>query len=160
MPTHQFKARYFYRFIRRDFNPLTPDRITVTEQTIQHKRRNWYLISCDTQTYHFQNIIGVDVDKGIFGANIVIRTTGNGVIYACGFSKRKSNEIVGLCSQFIAQHTQRNLADQLRNSISSAPNNNPSNYSLADELKKLKQLLEEGIITQTEFENQKNKLLN
>lgn len=35
-----------------------------------------------------------------------------------------------------------------------------SNLSVADELKKLKELLDEGIITQEEFNNQKAKLLN
>ncbi|HBI6908133.1 TPA: SHOCT domain-containing protein, partial [Clostridium perfringens] len=36
----------------------------------------------------------------------------------------------------------------------------PTNLSVADELSKLNSLLKEGILTQEEFESQKNKLLN
>lgn len=36
----------------------------------------------------------------------------------------------------------------------------PDNFNVADEIKKLKQLLDDEIITQEEFENQKKKLLN
>lgn len=35
-----------------------------------------------------------------------------------------------------------------------------NNFSLADELLKLKQLLDIGVLTQEEFDEQKNKLLN
>ena len=35
-----------------------------------------------------------------------------------------------------------------------------NNFSVADELKKLNELLKEGVISQSDFENQKNKLLN
>ncbi|HBI7123350.1 TPA: SHOCT domain-containing protein, partial [Clostridium perfringens] len=36
----------------------------------------------------------------------------------------------------------------------------PTNLSVSDELSKLNSLLKEGILTQEEFESQKNKLLN
>ena len=42
--------------------------------------------------------------------------------------------------------------------VAPAPSSN--NFSVADEIRKLKQLLDEGIITQEEFDEQKRKLLN
>jgi hypothetical protein len=54
-------------------------------------------------------------------------------------------------------NTQNTKPASKPNQAYSSPSN--SNYSVADEIRKLKKLLDEGIITQEEFENQKKKLL-
>lgn len=145
MNSQTFKASYFYRLLSQDWNPFTPDIITIDANTVEYKRRNWYLISTDTQTYHFQNIIGVDIDKGFLGADIAIKTTGSAKITAVGFSKRKAEKIKQLCKKHIAAHSNKGIAERQR--------------SVADELKKLKELLDSGVITQKEFDLQKDKLI-
>ena len=50
------------------------------------------------------------------------------------------------------------IADAISSAAGTAKNNGP--ISVADELKKLKELLDSGVITQDEFNNEKAKLLN
>ncbi len=144
-----YKSSYFYRILKSDYNPLTPNIIYINESNIEYRRRNWYLISVDTQTYHFQNIVGIDVDKHLFGATLKIRTNGHAVISVNGFSKSKANKIRELCKKIISINTHRGTIE-----------NNVQQLSVADELKKMKELLDDGIISQSEYESQKTKLLN
>ena len=154
-----FKAKYFFRLLEGDWNPFTPDIIQIDDQVIEHKRRNWYLISVDTQTYHFQNILGVDVNKGLFGATIVIKSAGNSKIEIRGFSKKTADEIKKICKTHIHTNTQRGTTDALASAISRAVSHG-GGTSTSDELKKLKELLDGGAINHEEFETQKRKILN
>lgn len=57
--------------------------------------------------------------------------------------------------------SQKGVTEQLADAIKIAVNTNQSggSMSVADELKKLKDLLDQGIITQEEFDAQKRKLM-
>ena len=145
----KYKASYFYRLLSGDYNPFTPDMLVINDHMIEHKKRNWYLISVNTQSYHFQNIIGIDVDKHILGASLVINTTGTAKIYVHGFSKGTASEIRELCVKYITDHSHRGRAEAAARPI-----------SVADELQKLKGLLDTGAINEGEYATQKAKVLN
>lgn len=157
-----YKSSYFYRILKGDYNPFTPNIIHINDHDIEYRRRNWYLISVDTQTYHFQYIVGIDVDKHLFGATLIIRTTGNAVIYVQGFPKKRANEIRELCRKYISMNTQRGTTEALAGAIATAVNSVKSSapVSVADELKKMKELLDSGVISQAEYDSQKARLLN
>jgi len=53
-----------------------------------------------------------------------------------------------------------NRADKEQNEIKNNENNSDQNINLSEELSKLNELKEKGIISQEEFEKAKNKLLN
>ena len=53
-----------------------------------------------------------------------------------------------------------NRADKEQNEIKNNENNSDQNINLSEELSKLNDLKENGIISQEEFEKAKNKLLN
>jgi len=126
---------------------------------IHHKRRRWYLLATKYQQYHFERITGVDVIEELFGANIIIETQGKSTVTIIGFSKKKARKVLELCSKHITRNSSRNIIDTLNTNLESLANSKGSG-SLADELKKMKELLDSGIITQTEFDEQKSKLLN
>jgi len=165
--THVFKTNYIYRCIRKDYNPLTPDKLIIDDRIIEHRRRKWYLIAQDKQVYHFQNIIGIDVSKSWFGADVVIQTVGAGKISIRGFSKSAANEIVYLCKEFITMNTQRDRSDAVVDAINrnkeaivgAIGTGSSGGLSIADELGKLKDLLDNGLITRDEFDQQKRKLM-
>ncbi len=160
MKSQIFKTSYFQRIIRGDYNPFTPDQLKVDDHVIEHSRRNWYLISVDKQVYHFQNIIGVDVNKALFGATVTIQTTGSGKVEIKGFSKSAANKIVEHCRKFITKHSHRSSTESLTEAITAVLGNNKGTVSVADELKKLKDLLDNGVINQQEFDLQKQKLIS
>ncbi|MBX2907219.1 MAG: SHOCT domain-containing protein [Taibaiella sp.] len=162
MDSQLFKTKYYLRVLGKDYNPFTPDILSIDDHMIVHKRRNWHLISVDTQSYHFQNVIGIEVNKGLIGASLAIETSGSGKIVVKGFSKRTANAIRELCSAYISKNSHRSGTENLANAVVGAINRNASNSapSVADELRKLKQLLDDGIVTQDEFDTQKSRLLN
>lgn len=107
------------------------------------------MVSYDTETLHFRNITGITVDNHLFGATLKIKSTGNDPIFVYGFWKGRANEIKNICSKFISGSFQ-----------SSSNGINPAKPSPADELYKLKALLETGVITDKEFEQLKRKTLS
>jgi hypothetical protein len=174
LKTKTYKSSYLYRFLKGDYNPFTPNHISINEREFQFRRRNWYLISHNTQTFNFQHITGLDVDKHLFGATIIIRTQGNSDALVFGLSKKAATEIYEYCMNYIHAQTRTATTEILRKTIVTTSesstqaivtavdggNKNTSNLSVADELKKLKELLDSGIITQEEFNIQKGKLIN
>jgi len=89
----QYKSSYLLRLLDGDWNPLTPNVVVVNNDFIEYRRRNWYLISVDTQTLGISDIIGVDVDKHLIGATIRIRTSGGTGVIVKGFSKGQADRV-------------------------------------------------------------------
>ena len=77
--------------LKGDYNPFRPNNLTVTDDFVELEKRNWHLISKDSRKYHFQNVVGVDVDKHLFGATIIIESSGAHSIYINGLSKKTAN---------------------------------------------------------------------
>ncbi|MEO5789925.1 SHOCT domain-containing protein [Gelidibacter sp.] len=159
---HNFKSNYFLRLLKGDYNPLTPNILNIDNNHIEYRRRNWYLISVDTENLHFQNVTGITVDKHLFGATLIIKSTGHDSIYVNGFWKKKANEIKDICSKYISFNTQRGTADAMADAISKAIGKagESGRISVVDELKKMKELLDSGVINQDEFDELKIKLMS
>jgi hypothetical protein len=157
----EFKSSYFLRLLAGDFNPFTPNVITIDDNHIEYRRRNWYLISIDTENLHFQNITGVSVDKHLFGSTLKVKSTGNDSIFIHGFWKKKANKIKDICSKQISANTSKGTAETMADAISKAVGqaSGSGTVSVADELNKLKGLLDNGVLTQNEFDEQKKKLM-
>lgn len=166
-----YRSNYFYRLLKKDFNPFRPNHVIIDEADFQFKKRSWFLMSHDTQTHNFQHISGIDVNSHLFGATLLINTTGNDTIVVWGLSKKNAKEIREHCLKFINANSRRTTTEILKQTIvttsqtsteaivSSNNNKNSGGLSVADELKKLKELLDNGIITQQEFDTQKSKLI-
>lgn len=156
-----FRSGYFFRVLKGEYNPFRPNRLTVSENFIELKKRNWHLISVDSRKYHFQNVVGVDVDKHLFGATVIIESTGSKSIYINGLSKKTANKIADISSTHISSNTQKGTTEALADAIAKATKGSGGgSVSVADELKKLKGLLDEGILSQEEFNEQKKKLMS
>ena len=154
-----FKSSYFLRSLNKDFNPFTPNVLIIDEEHIEFKRRNWHLVSEDTETLHFKNITGVTVDSHLFGTTITIKSTGTDPILVRGFWKKEAKEIRELCAKYIALQNQKNSGEAMANSLAKAMHGNRETLSVADELTKLKNLFDHGVLTREEFEEQKSRLL-
>ena len=150
-----FKAGYFFRLIRKDYNPFTPDVLTIDDEIIHHKRRNWYLLSTNYQKYHFENIIGIDVRQELFGADLVIETNGGGTIHVRGLSKSAAKQVANLCGQYISKNAPMNIIDSFNSNLNKLAGNVNPTASIADELIKLKNLLDSDAITKEEYEKLK-----
>jgi len=81
-------------FTGRISNFLTPWHVIVDfdNETITVKKRNWYLINFDTQTFAFKYIRNIEVDTHLFGADIKIKVMG-GTAVAYSIAKRDARAI-------------------------------------------------------------------
>lgn len=182
--TISFKSRYFLRLLKGDWNPFTPNVINITDKFIEYKRRNKYLISTDTETYHFQSVTGVYVDKHFMGATIRILMTGTpDEIRIEGFKKQDADLLKNICLQQIAKNTPRGVIDTMSRAITSAINAGqmvqpvqvvqPAAYaqpvqqpaaekssSVVQDLLELKKMLEQGLITNEDYQRLKDKIVN
>lgn len=154
-----FKSSYFLRSLKRDLHPFTPNILVIDDEHIEFRRKNWHLISEDSETLHFKNITGITLDSHLMGTTITIKSTGNDPIYVEGFWKKEAKEIKELCAKHIAAYNKKNSNEAMAGSLAKAMEGNRGNYSVADELVKLRSLLEQGVLTQEEFEVQKQRIL-
>ncbi len=165
METKIFKTAYILRLFSGNWNPITGVKVTVTDRFLEVARRNWHGISVDRKTVHFQTVAGINVDKHLFGATISIYSSSDDKIIVEGLWKKTADAIKKESLQYIHMNTQKSTADALSDSIASAIANMQANgsigqVSVADELVKLKDLCDKGVITKAEYEAQKSKLLS
>lgn len=161
--TTVFKSSYALRLLKGDYNPFTPDVLTITSDFIECRRKNWHLISSDSDNLNFKNVTGIFVDKHLLGATITIKSTGNHSIVLNGFSKKDARLIKEICLYYMnlasRSSSGKSVSSAAETSNDSSLNKNPS-YSIVDELAKLKVLLDEGAISQKEFDKLKKRLIN
>lgn len=156
-----YKSKYLLRVLRGDYNPLTPNVLLLDEDHAVFRRRNWYLISSDSESLSFHNITGITIDKHLFGASVTIKSKGSDPIEVHGFSKGQANEIRDYCQAKIDEKSGRATAEAVNEAVKKAmQDGNGHHPSVADELMKYKKLLDEGALTEQEYERQKRKLIS
>ncbi len=141
-------------------NRLFPAEIHIEEAEIMLKFPGFF--SGKSRHIVYQQIEGVNIDTPMIGYSTITFIVGGEKLVGHGFLKSEVKEIKQICSEKILAHSPQSQTEMIANAISSAAgttkNNSP--ISIADELKKLKELVDVGVITQQEFEAQKAKLLS
>lgn len=140
-------------------NRLFPAEIHIEETEIMLKIPGFF--SGKSRHIVYQQIEGVNIDTPMIGYSTITFIVGGEKIVGHGFTKTEVKEIKQICSAKISASSPRSQTELIANAISSAAGitKNPEQISVADELKKLKELLDGGILTQDEFNEQKAKLL-
>lgn len=83
-----FKASF-----TRGASPINPDIIEVTDQFVIYKKRRIYLIGYDKIMIPLSKISSVEINTGIIGTDIIIRSFGEGIITAHRFALNDAKEI-------------------------------------------------------------------
>jgi len=91
---HIFKSA-----ITRGGDVLTPDIIIVNENAVTYKKRNKYLINVDSITIPISKISSIEIDSGLWGTDIIIKSYGEGVIVGKKFTKSDAKEIKRLIQE-------------------------------------------------------------
>ena len=140
-------------------NRLFPAEIHILATEIMLKIPGFF--SGKSRHIVYQQIEGVNIDTPMIGYSTITFVVGGEEIVGHGFTKSEAQEIKEICSERIAATSPRNQTEQIANAIAAGANTSKNTViSVADELKKLKQLLDDGILTQEEFNAQKAKLLS
>ena len=111
------------------------------------------LFSGETKQFDFNHIASVEIDTPLIGFSSITIFAGGTMMAANGFTKAEVKQI----KEGIEKGKQA-----AKSAASNAPttNNESNKISIADELMKLKELKDIGVITETEFEQQKQKILS
>ena len=141
-------------------NRLFPAEIHIEETEIMLKIPGFF--SGKSRHIVYQQIEGVNIDTPMIGYSTITFVVGGEKIVGHGFTKTEVKEIKEICSAKILAGSPKSQTQLIANAISSTPAHlkNSVSFSVADELKKLKELLDAGILTPDEFNVQKAKLLN
>ena len=115
------------------------------------------------------NGVVVITDKRIIFCNSTLGTTNEKQImikdiqsideHISGLTKTGELRIVGITETFVVKILRKGLNEEIKKAIDKAKNLKSNIASNADEIRKYKQLYEDGIITQEEFERKKQELL-
>ncbi len=141
-------------------NRLFPAEIHIEETEIMIKFPGFF--SGKSRHLVYQQIEGVNIDTPMIGYSTITFVVGGEKLVGHGFAKSEVKEIKQICSQKILANSPKSQTELIANAISSVTGNNKNTgqVSIADELRKLKELRDDGILTQQEFDVQKAKLLN
>lgn len=153
-----FKSKYILRGFSGDWW-VTGNHVIINDHYFEYRKRNWHLISVDTIQFHWQSAESIKVDKHIFGATIEI-SAGKDRYYIKGMSKKTADEIRKLAQEYISMNTQRGTTEALTVALTNAVKGSSNVSSSADELLKLKELYDDGALTDEEFESAKKKILS
>lgn len=104
------------------------------------------LFKGETKQFDFNHIASVEIDTPLVGFSTISIFAGGTQMTATGFTKAEVKQI-------------KEGIEKGKSSLKSESNTGRSSSSIADELKKLKDLADAGVITASEFEQQKNKIL-
>lgn len=105
------------------------------------------LFKGETKQFDFNHIASVEIDTPLVGFSTISIFAGGTQMTATGFTKAEVKQI-------------KEGIEKGKSSLKSESNTGRSSSSIADELKKLKDLADAGVITASEFEQQKNKILD
>jgi hypothetical protein len=110
------------------------------------------LFSGETKHFDYNHIASVEIDTPLVGFSSITIFAGGTMMAANGFTKAEVKQI----KEGIEKRKIENKNNPTNEQITT-PNSGVT--SLADELIKLKDLVDTGVITQDEFEQQKRKML-
>jgi hypothetical protein len=134
-------------------NKLFPDEIYLEPTGITIKIPG--LFSGETKHFDYEHIASVEIDTPLVGFSSITLFAGGTMMAANGFTKAEVKQI----KEGIEKGKM-----QVKSTLQNDPNpvhtnSSSSTISIADELKKLKDLVDNGVITSEEFEQQKRKIL-
>ncbi|TBX69922.1 SHOCT domain-containing protein [Flavobacterium silvisoli] len=113
------------------------------------------LFSGETKHFDYDHIASVEIDTPLVGFSSITIFAGGTMMAANGFTKAEVKQI--------KEGIEKGKTDIKNQQREMAQNQTPTSAvtgnSLADELKKLKDLMDAGVITTEEFEQQKRKML-
>jgi Short C-terminal domain len=142
-PLYEFKASRF-----KGGRMFTPNVIRVWPDRIEEYEHH-AVLKKGTETISFHQLAQVKLGKGLRWADVTVESTGGHVIALKGLPKADGAQVKGLIDNAV---NQTRSADAVGSSPTSAAT---TQSSVADELLKLAQLRDSGVLSPEEFEEQK-----
>ena len=91
-------SKFIASFLR-GATPINPDTIEITDTAVIYKKRKIYLIGYDTILIPFTKISSLEINTGIIGTDITIKSFGEGAITAHRFALNDAKVIKRLIEE-------------------------------------------------------------
>ncbi|MBN8531944.1 MAG: SHOCT domain-containing protein [Alphaproteobacteria bacterium] len=132
--------------------PVVNAVLICTEKRIILFQKRWF--GHELTTLHYENITGVDELTTLRDHGFAIRAVAGSVAFYPRIALKQERERAEACIRYI-----RSRSEALRGYGAPSTPTPPSRVSAADRLREAKKLLDEGLLTQGEFDAKKQELL-
>ncbi len=149
---------------------FSPDCIALTNKRIILIRPNSFGLSLDFKDFSWLNVADVHMKEGVFGATITIKTTSGQTDSMEDIPKAQARRLYRFAQEMEEtkkeERRQRDLEDKRAIAGGGITINTPSQATAApvedpmEKLTKLKMMLDNGILTQAEFDAKKADILS
>jgi len=140
----------FKQAISRFGSILTPDKIIITDTMFTWEKRNKNLINKDTKSFDLSKITSIEIDSSIWGTKIKISSIAGDIVVVDKFTLSDAKKI-----KQIIEENQSRLKQENNNYIEDYHRPN----STVNEILKLKELLDQGLIDEDEFKKLKKNII-
>lgn len=145
--------RVFKQSITRFGSILRPDSITITDTMFIWGKRDKNLISKDSKSFELHKITSVEIDSSLWGTDMIIRTLAGDKLKVEKFTLADAEEIKSLIEERQQLHSTPTHS-------SNSSSDTTSSKSKVDELRELKELFDDGVIDEDDYEKLKQQIIN
>lgn len=144
---------------------ISPDGVAITNKRLIFCRQKNLGLSMDFEDFFWKNVFSCSMKESLLGAEFFAKTVDNRDFSIDYLPKAQARKLYAIANEY--KENARQEPQTVSTKIESTPAPEPTiapvveeQDKIAETLQKLKKLYENGLITQQEFENKKNEIIN
>jgi len=140
---------------------ISPDGVAITNKRLIFCRQKNLGLSMDFEDFFWKNVFSCSMKESLLGAEFFAKTVDNRDFSIDYLPKAQARKLYAIANEYKENDRQEShSASQKMEDISVSDSILEEQDKTAETLQKLKKLYESGLITQQEFENKKNEIIN
>lgn len=144
---------------------ISPDGVAITNKRLIFCRQKNLGLSMDFEDFFWKNVFSCSMKESLLGAEFFAKTVDNRDFSIDYLPKAQARKLYAIANEY--KENARQAPQTTTHTVESAPAPEVTTPQIEEEqdkvaetLQKLKKLYESGLITQQEFENKKNEIIN
>jgi hypothetical protein len=144
---------------------ISPDGVAITNKRLIFCRQKNLGLSMDFEDFFWKNVFSCSMKESLLGAEFFAKTVDNRDFSIDYLPKAQARKLYAIANEYKENARQEPQAASPKIETTPAPEPTMAPVveeqdKIAETLQKLKKLYESGLITQQEFENKKNEIIN
>jgi hypothetical protein len=144
---------------------ISPDGVAITNKRLIFCRQKNLGLSMDFEDFFWKNVFSCSMKESLLGADFFAKTVDNRDFSIDYLPKAQARKLYAIANEYKENARQEPQAASPKIETTPAPEPTMAPVveeqdKIAETLQKLKKLYESGLITQQEFENKKNEIIN
>ncbi len=144
---------------------ISPDGVAITSKRLIFCRQKNLGLSMDFEDFFWKNVFSCSMKESLLGAEFFAKTVDNRDFSIDYLPKAQARKLYAIANEYKenARQEPQTVSPKIEATNTPEPPIAPvveEQDKIAETLQKLKKLYESGLITQQEFENKKNEIIN